>query len=246
MKKFILVSLCLFSQVSVALDAGVVSRVDAGVAAGVDAGVSSDAGVDGGVLIEMTALSIVGVSESVDAGVSLSATAPIVPSMEDPLSSAKGLYHAITTKNGWLIAMFLLFFLVGGLRIVGKRVHAMIPDDTTHVLLRPIEKALYFIFDTKIGGWVLNWLSAIGGCLASAHMAGHPVDGEAWKVAFLASTGGTALIELKDDVMAWWDKKNAEKAAAKAAKVVETPVPLHAVDSAPPPPAIPPVDSGKS
>ena len=190
----------------------VVRAEDAGPSSLADAGVSHDAGP----LIELSAIVITGTVEIVDAGVS--ALVPVVPSLDAPLDSAKGFYHAVTTGNGWLAAMFMLFFLVGALRIVGKRVHAMIPDDTKHVILRPIEKALTFCFDTKVGGWLLNWLSAIGGCLSSAAMAGHAVDAESWKVAILASTGGTALIELKDDVMEWWDKKNAEKAAEAAAK----------------------------
>jgi len=189
------------------------SAEDAGASSLVDAGTLSEAGT----LIEMSAVVVTGVVEAVDAGAT-AVLLPGVPSLDAPLDSAKGFYHAVTTGNGWLAAMFMLFFLVGTLRIVGKRVHAMIPDDTTHVILRPIEKVLTFCFETKVGGWLLNWLSAIGGCLASTHLAGHVVDAESWKVAFLASTGGTALIELKDDVMEWWDKKNAEKAAAKAAE----------------------------
>jgi len=204
MKNFIFCTALLLASVVHAEDAGSFSLVAAGV--------SHDAGLR----IELSAIVITGTVEIVDAGAS--ALVPVVPSLDAPLDSAKGFYHALTTGNGWLAAMFMLFFLVGFIRIVGKRVHAMIPDDTTHVILRPIEKALTFCFDTKVGGWLLNWLSAIGGCLASTHLAGHAVDAESWKVAFLASTGGTALVELKDDVMEWWDKKNAEKAAAKAAE----------------------------
>ena len=168
----------------------------------------------------------------VDAGVILT------PSLDEPLTSAHGFYMAVKTGNGWLAAMFMLFFFVGAIRIIGKRIHAMIPDDTKNKFLVPVEKVLYFIFDTKIGGWLLNWMSAIGGCLSSAAMAGVPVDSKAWKVAILASTGGTALIELKDDVMEWWDKKNADKAAATAEEAAKKVAVVAPVDV---PPAIPPV-----
>ena len=188
----------------------------------------------------------------VDAGVSVAdaGITLIAPSLDAPLLSAKGFYTAVKTGNGWLAAMFMLFFLVGAIRIVGKRIHAMIPDDTKQFALKPIEAFLRFVFDTKIGGWLLNWLSAVGGCLSTAAMAGLPVDAASWKVAILASTGGTALIELKDDVMEWWDKKNVEKAAAKivedAAKLavvavppvpekVEAPAPSAPAPSAPAP-----------
>jgi hypothetical protein len=211
MKSFILCSTLLWSSLVFADNPGTVV-VDAGiVVAAIDAG------------------TVDVVLEAPDAGVPLE-----IPSLESPFTSAKGFYKAVKTGNGWLAAMFMLFFLVGFIRIVGKRIHAMIPDDTKNKFLIPVERVLFFIFDTKIGGWVLNWLSAIGGCLSAAAMAGSPVDAAAWKVAILASTGGTALIELKDDVMEWWDlqnaKKLAEREAAKATLAVVPPPP----DAAPP------------
>jgi len=219
MNKFILFGLLLLSPAAFAEDAGVSGKIDAG-----------------SVVIEMSSVTVVGAVEAADAGVAV-----VTPSLDAPLTSAKGFYTAVKTGNGWLAAMFMLFFLVGAIRIVGKRIHAMIPDDTKNKFLIPVEKLLFFIFDTKIGGWLLNWLSAIGGCLSASAMAGMPVDAGAWKVAILASTGGTALIELKDDVMEWWDKKNAEKEAARAATAaVVSPVVI-----VPPPPAIPPVEPPK-
>lgn len=167
----------------------------------------------------------------------------IVPSLEEPLTSAHGFYMAVRTGNGWLAAMFMLFFFVGFIRIIGKRIHAMIPDDTKNKFLVPVERVLFFIFDTKIGGWVLNWLSAIGGCLSASAMAGAPVDAAAWKVSILASTGGTALIELKDDVMEWWDKKNADKAAAAAEEAAKKVAAVAAVPAAAD--VVPPVEPPK-
>lgn len=172
-----------------------------------------------------------------DAGVSVVSVVP--PSLDSPLSSMKGFYLAVETGNGWLAAMFLLFFFVGALRIVGKRVHAMIPDDTQHVVLKPIEKFLYFVFDTKIGGWLLNWLSAVGGCLSTAALAGMPVDAAAWRVAIMASTGGTALIELKDDVLAWWDARQEKKKKELAEKLAAAEA-AAAAASTPTPPVEPP------
>lgn len=226
MKNFILCLALLVSGVAVAeVDAGVVEVPDAGA------------------VITMSDIQIVG-TVNVDAGVVSAPDAGLVviPSLDEPLTSAKGFYHAVTTGNGWLAAMFILFFLVGGIRIVGKRIHAMIPDDTKHPVLKPVEKVLFFIFDTKIGGWVMNWLSAIGGCLSTAAMAGVPVDGGAWKVAIMASTGGTALIELKDDVLEWWDTRNAKKKAEAEAEAA-----AKAAVVAPPaePPAAPPAEPPK-
>lgn len=202
MRRFIVLATLLAAPFVIA-DAGIVV-IDAGsitleVSGGpVDSGVVVSEPVDAGV-------EPVVVFVSIDGGVAVLRDAPI--------DAAKNFYLATKTGNGWLVAMFMLFFLVGFLRTGGKWLHRLIPDDTKNVVLMPIEKVFGFLFDTKIGGWLLNWLSAIGGCLATAHAAGVPVDAGAWKVAFLASTGGTALIELKDDVLEWWA---ARQAAAEA------------------------------
>jgi len=239
MNKFILFGLLLLSPVAFAeyagelnmnLDGTVLSAVpeDAGASVKIDAGT---------VVVEMAAIAVTGSVGAADAG-----AAVIVPSLDEPLTSAKGFVKAVKTGNGWLAAMFMLFFFVGFMRLIGKRIHAMIPDDTKHVLLKPIEAFLRFVFDTKIGGWALNWMSAVGGCLSTAAIAGMPVDAAAWKVAILASTGGTALVELKDDVMEWWDARNAAAEAERAAKAA---VVAPAVSIVPPPPVIPPVEPPK-
>lgn len=215
MKKFILCVALLGTTAAFAEDAGALF-IDAG-AVNVELSVPA---VDAGTPV------------AVDAGV------VVIPSLDQPWTSAKGFYTSVKTGNGWLAAMFMLFFFVGFLRVVGKRVHAMIPDDTKHPVLKPVEKALWFVFDTKVGGWLLNWLSAVGGCLSAAAAAGMAVDATAWKVAIMASTGGTALIELKDDVMEWWDARQLAKAAAaaeEAAKKLAVVTPAAA-----PPPAEPP------
>lgn len=232
MKNFIFCLALLVSTAAFAEDAGELVTTPGAPSAGI----VIDAGT---VTIEMPELPVSG-SVAVDAGV-----APIIPAWDEPLESMKGFVHAVKTGNGWLIAMFLLFFLVGFIRIVGKRVHAMIPDDTAHWFLKPVEKVFFFIFDTKIGGWSLNWLSAVGGCLSTAALAGVPVDADAWKVALMASTGGTTLIELKDDVMEWWDARIAAKAAAaaeEAAKKAAVVTPVAPAEAETPPPAIPPVE----
>jgi len=212
MKRFILCCSLLCAARGLAQDAGVAAvTVDAGVvAAAVDAGV------------------VVVAADVADAGV-VDASTP-VPSLDHPLTSAQQFYTAVKTGNGWLAAVFILFLGVGLVRVVGKRAHAMIPDDTKVWYLKLVEGVLAFFFDTKVGGWLLNWLSAVGGCLSTAIAAGMPVDASAWKVAILASSGGTVLIELKDDVMEWWNRLPEVKPAAPVLAVI-----------APTPPAPPPV-----
>jgi hypothetical protein len=133
------------------------------------------------------------------------------PLIDNPLSSVHGLFAALRSGQWWIAGMFALFAFVGALRTVGKKVHATIPDDVEVWYLKYPEKVLWFFFDTKLGGWVLNWASAIAGCLATAYAAGAPVDGAAWKTAVLVSTSATTLIELKDDVQEWWDQSGRDK-----------------------------------
>jgi hypothetical protein len=130
--------------------------------------------------------------------------------INNPVGAFKAFYIACKDGNWTLAAALLLFVLVGAVRMFGKKVHALIPDTN------PLDIPFAFLFDTKIGGWVLNWATAIGGCLSMAYMAGMPVDGAAWKTALLASTGGTMLIELKDDVMEWWKARQEKLAAVPA------------------------------
>jgi len=245
MNKFILSGLLLLSSVALAEYAGELNmNLDGTVLSAVSADAGAPVKIDAGtVVVEMTAMAVTG---SVDAGDAGSADAGVVevitPSLDAPLMSAKGFFTAVKTGNGWLAAMFMLFFFVGAMRVGGKWLHKMIPDDTKNRFLAFIEAILFFFFDTKLGGWILNWLSAIGGCLSTAAMAGMPVDMASWKVAIMASTAGTALIELKDDVMEWWTVRQEKKAAEAAAKAA---VVAPAVSIVPPPPAIPPVEPPK-
>ena len=207
MKKIILCLVLVSPVLCFAQDATDAMVVSAGVA---------DAGLAGATAVADAGITVVSVGT--DGGV-----VTVVPALGNPLLSAKEFYAAVKTGNGWLAAMFMLFFLVGAIRMGGKKLHAFIPDDTKNPVLKPIEAFLRFIFDTKIGGWVLNWLSAIGGCLGAATAAGMPVDAAAWKVALLASTGGTAVYELKDDIMEWWTARQAAKAAVVPAIAVVVP-----------------------
>lgn len=156
-------------------------------------------------------------AQAADAGVSAPTTAAPAPApaaatttedlLAHPLSSFKGFYVAAKEGKWALAAMFMLFAFVGFIRFAGKKAHDLIPDDTANPVLKPVEAILRFIFDTKLGGWALNWLSSISGCLAMAYLAGMPVDSHAWRTAVMASTGGTMLIELVDDVKEWWQAR---------------------------------------
>ena len=148
-----------------------------------------------------------------DAGVAATA---VTDPFNNPIGSVKDFYVAVKTGNYWWAGALLLFVIVGLLRMFGKKVHAWLADTN------PLDKPFWFLFDTKMGGWLLNWLTSIGLVLAGAQAAGVPVDFGTWKSALVISTTGTALIELWKDIKEWWDgrtKKLADEAAAKVAVV---------------------------
>lgn len=166
----------------------------------------------------------------VDAGVVDTAPmAPIVVSLPDggvgDLSAptmVKTVFTAVKTGNWWVAAAALLVLVVGLLRSMGKKFHAWLPDNNI------LDKPLFFLFDTKVGAWLLNWLTAIAGGVGTAIAAGVQPDFSIWKSVVMVSTTGSMLVELYKDIMEWIKSAQEKKAAAKAAAV-------------PPPPAVPPV-----
>lgn len=216
---------------------------DAGFDAGRDAGI--DAGFDGGVVdagepvkVELTGTVVVmgdaGHPESEDAGFILTEDGGVVfvqAALDHPLDSMQNFYVSAKEGKWWVAAMFMLLAVVGFFRVAGKKLHDWIPDDSAW------DKPLFFIYETKVGGWLLNWLTAISGALFFAHQAGIPVDAGTWKTAFLASTGSTAIVELWQDISEWLKKRKEKKAAEAAAlaAVVTKPVDPPAPPAAPVP-----------
>ena len=146
---------------------------------------------------------------------------PVTP--EHAVTMVKTIFTAVKDGNWWLAAAALLLLVVSLLRGLGKKFHAWLPDSNI------MDKPLIFLYDTKIGGWVLNWLTATAGGIGTAMAAGVAVDWSLWKAVLMVSTSGTALFELYSDIKEWWvakqeaKKKAAEEEAAKKAAVVTAP-----------------------
>lgn len=165
--------------------------------------------------------------ESVDAGVvavvdaGVPAAIPVTP--EHAVTLVKTVFVAVKEGNWWLAAAGLLLLVVGLLRTLGRRFHDWLPDNNI------MDKPLIFIYDTKVGGWLLNWLTALAGGIGTAMAAGVPVDLSLWKSVVIISTSGSALLELYKDIKEWWvarqeaKKKAAEEEAAKKTAVVSPP-----------------------
>ena len=96
-----------------------------------------------------------------------------------------------------------MVLVVGILKTYGKKLHAWIPATS------PLNLPLWFIFDTKPGSWLLNWLTAIAAVLGTAMASGAPVNFTVWKTVVMVSTTGTALFELVDDIVEWIKTKKA-------------------------------------
>ena len=122
----------------------------------------------------------------------------------DSVSLVKTVFEGVKTGNWWLVAGAFLVLVVSLLRSFGKKFHDWLPDNNI------LDKPLIFIYDTKIGGWVLNWITALAGGIGFALAAGLPVDFSLWKSVVMVSTSGTALFELWDDLMNWWKERKKE------------------------------------
>lgn len=155
--------------------------------------------------------------------------------MDAPIVNMKGIYTAIKSGQGWLAAMLILLTVVGLLRVYGKKAHEWLMQFGSGFLFY-VNKPFWFFFETKVGGWVLNWMTAIAGALGTAYAAGVPVDAKSWQVAVMSSTGATVIIELYKDITEWWASYKAKKAGEAAAAAVAAP----ALPKPPAPPVPPP------
>lgn len=184
---------------------------------GVDAGTDSDAG------IEVVSAAPVVVPSVGDGGV---LSVPAAPAVEDPaaaVSMVKTVFVGVKEGNWWLVAAALLLLVVGFLRGLGRKFHDWLPDNNI------MDKPLIFLYDTKVGGWILNWLTATAGGVGTAMAAGVAVDWSLWKSVLMVSTSASALFELYKDIKEWIvakmaaKKKAAEEEAAKKAAITGTP-----------------------
>lgn len=192
-----------------ALVAAPVFAQDSGV---VDAGVAAAAPAP--MLVPMAAL-------STDAGVDVKVDVAAEVNM------VKTVFTAVKTGNWWLAAGAFLVLVVSLLRTAGKKFHEWLPDNNI------LDKPLIFLYDTKVGGWLLNWFTALAGGIGTAMAAGVAVDFTLWKSVVMVSTSASVIFELYKDIMEWVK-------ARKAAAVEEASKKLAVVA-----PAIPPVEPPK-
>lgn len=177
-----------------------------------DGGVE-DAGVDAGVLVAdpvvITASDPVIVPMQVDAGLpdaGVSKPSTDLGSLDSPQSLLVIAYKHIKAGD-WVQAIgALVVFLIALLRLFGKKVHAAIPDSSW------MDKPFWFLFDTKPGGWILNFLFVTAAGMASVYAAGESVTWELLKPILSVSLTAAALWGLVKDVWEWIQGIKAKKA----------------------------------
>jgi len=177
MKKFILCLVLVVPVFAVAQEAGVGEMLDGGVAAVVEA-------VDAGVVAAPPALA--------DGG------APT--SLEDPTALVQVVFKSVVAGDWWAAASALLVLIVALLRKYGQKLRDALDDKN------PLDKALWFIFSTKAGGWLLNLVTSVAGGMGTALLAGAPVNWALVKPILLVSITAASLWELVKDVMALFKK----------------------------------------
>lgn len=123
--------------------------------------------------------------------------------------------------GAWFAAIIAcIIVLVFALRLYGKRLHELIPDDSA------ADKPFYFLFDTKPGGVILNGFTAAGLVLTPVLLSGQvPFTPTLAGVTVLAGVGASQFYGWAKDLYEWWKSRKPDPAAAQAAglKAVEKP-----------------------
>lgn len=173
-------------------DAGLVLVVDAGVVPAPTVTISdpiitaTDAGTTMSVLI------------TVDGGV-IDIQNPAV--LDNPQAiAAMGLKKVM--EGDWLGAIALLVVLVVSvLKVFGKKIHEMIPDSSW------ADKPFWFLFETKVGGWIMNFLTVTAGGVAAVLGAGTTPTWGMWKAILTLSLTSAGVWALIKDITDWAKNK---------------------------------------
>jgi len=171
-----------------------------------------------------------------DAGVSN----PSAVVLDSPAPIAKVMFQSAANGNWWAAVSAFLVLVVALIRKYGKAIHEMLPDTN------PLDKIFWFLFDTKPGGWLLNFLTAVAGVAGLAIMAGEQVTWTLMKPILIVALTSASLWEMAKDVLAWVASKKQQTPVpvavpgAPAAPVAPTVIPAPAAPVAPAAPTSPP------
>lgn len=149
--------------------------------------------------------------------------APVTPEpgpLDNPLAFVQLLFKAVAGGRWPEAGAIIVVLVVGLMRLYGKKAHEMIPDNHW------ADKPFYFLLETKLGGWVLNFLTTAAGGLGTAVMAGAPLDWVLVKPILSVALAAAGLWSGISSVVEWWQAKKApghEAAAAAGAAAAAKP-----------------------
>jgi len=182
-KNILLLSLVLSTASLASEDAGLVVESSGGV---IDAGsmvVVLDPVVDAG----MPAVSPVLVTDT--------------SSLDNPMVFVKVIVDGVKAGDWATAAAALLVLVVALLKMFGKKLHDFIPDTS------PLDKPLWFLFDTKPGGWLLNFLFSTGAGIGLSIAAGEKVTWALIKPILTVSLSAAAIWGLWKDISEWMKER---------------------------------------
>ena len=156
------------------------------------------------------------------------------PLPKNEAAIVRAIYVAVKSGNWWLAGTALLILVVGLLRKLGKPAHKWLMQFGSGPWFY-VNKIFWFFFDTKVGAWVMNWMTAVAGGLGTAWAAGSVIDHSIVKSVVIVSTSGTMLIELYKDIKEWWVSYKTRKATEAAAAAAALPKPPPPIIIPPPP-----------
>lgn len=146
-------------------------------------------------------------------------------SLDDPSKYFAIIADAVQHRAWGTVAAAVLVLLVALLRAFGKRLHEFIPDES------PFDKPLFFLYDTKPGGWLLNTLTSLAGGFGVALLANQPVTLELAGTVATVSFTAAGIWGLVKDLLDWWSKRKPSEAPAQAAGLEASKKPGSGVDA---------------
>lgn len=175
---------------------------------------AQDAGVlveSSGGIIDAGVVTVV-LDEVVDAGVAVDAGVPSAPvinpaTLDNPMVFVKVIVDAVKAGDWVAAAAALLVLLVALLKVFGKRLHDFLPDTS------PLDKPLWFLLDTKPGGWLMNFLTSTGAGVGLSLLAGEKITWALLKPILSVSLTAAALWGLVKDINDWIKAVKEKKAA---------------------------------
>lgn len=135
------------------------------------------------------------------------------PTVDQFLSLLRFAGGAFKAGMWFVAAVSSIIAIVFALRLWGKRLHDMIPDESA------FDRPFWFLFDTKPGGVLLNGLTASGVVLTPVLLSGQTMSPALAGATLAAGIGASTAWGWLKDLYGWWKERKPDAAPAQAAGV---------------------------